>query len=222
MAGIRAVSLGLVLLLAGCGTGEPAQKAGHRVSADGLNALPFATLQDWVSYGAQVAEVTVTGERETRVPAEASWRESPVSSRIVDVSVTRTLWHASGTSVRTGSVSFTADGWAYTSTGRSPVVEEDGPRLEVGQAYVIPFAEFTGGFAPLATGAVLHLTADRRIELVAGQRSPGPRQLDGLTPAEAASRLAQVRPDPAADARRSLPPEERWRAVVTERRARAG
>lgn len=229
--------LGVVLLsaaLSGCGSQE-GQRLGAPVAGDGSydydrwgmsdNALPSATLEDWVSYADQVSAVTVVAEHQLPLgPDELANAEGSVA-RTVTLEIERTLWRRPGAPRAQRRVTFDTWGWRLHE-GRMTPMNQGGARLEVGRRYVLPLVLFTfegeEGWGVLADGDANFplggsTIVDGQVERPAKPGSdpyPGLEVFTGVTLDAFAARLARTKADPLAAKYADLDPLARWEAVA--------
>lgn len=168
-----------------------------------MEMLPFESLRDWRSYADLVAVVEVAEERSAIDPvAKEAATADPL--RYVTLTVQRTLW--SRRPAPPEDVEIQTWGWTRIDGDLVDEIPADGPRLEVGQAYVIGLVL---GKKPgaMTMSSVLPLDGEV-IDLDRGETA-FPTALDGLTVDELQERLLATEPDPVAAAHEDLPPAER-------------
>jgi hypothetical protein len=200
----------------GCGSGRQAVVAG-----DSAARFPSESLRDWVSYADYVAAYTVIAEREIPPASADADRGEGLIGRDVTLRVDKILWRAAGAPALPQILRMTALGWVLVDGQRRELVEQDAPRVAVGEQYVAPLARIEDDpqhpeWWPLGVGAQLPLLDGRASDsgkwhsaLKSGSTG---KTLDGL-----GRDINATAPDPVAGRYRNLRPTERVKAVVRAR-----
>jgi hypothetical protein len=175
------------------------------------------TLTDWVSYSTDIALVTVTGERDHEPDAEVVARGEGYVGRSVSVRVDRVLWRAGGDLHAPRQLSFDAQGYIVREGERLQSVSPGSPTLEPGEQFVMPLSYVDGVFGPLSTHSPIPFR-DGLAAPLADQDDEAVRALAGKDADQITSTLARTRVDALAQKHMDLPPYERVRAVLEERR----
>lgn len=200
----------------GCGSSREAAVAG-----DSAARFPSETLRDWVSYADYVAAYTVVAEREIPpAPADVDRGEGLIG-RDVTLRVDKVVWRAAGAPALPETLHMTALGWVLVDGKRRELVEQDAPRVAVGERYVAPLARVEDDpqhpeWWPLGVGA--------QLPLVDGRVSDSGRWSSALKSGSSGKTLDVLRrdvraaaPDPLAARYGNLRPTERVRAVTRAR-----
>jgi hypothetical protein len=201
---------------AGCGSAGDAVVAG-----DSAARFPSERLRDWVSYADYVAAYTVIAEREIPPASDDADRGEGLVGRDVTLRVDRVVWRAAGAPALPQTLHMTALGWVLVDGQRRELVEQDAPRVAVGEHYVAPVARVEDDpqhpeWWPLAVGAQLPVV-DGRASDSGNWHSALKSGLAGKT-LDALERDVQgTAPDPLAARYRSLRPTERVEAVIRAR-----
>jgi hypothetical protein len=123
------------------------------------------------------------------------------------------------------SVEFTSTGWVLKDGAEIPFTFNRQTRLEVGSTYLLP-GRVSDRFVPIVRGAMqLDVGVDGATTVspddgVAERGTPSSspdavrEMFTGLSTGEIGNILSSTQPQPIADARRDLPPAERYEAVV--------
>lgn len=208
--GRRVVVLVACILLGACG-GKPSTVV---VGGDGSSSFPFETFQDWKSYGDLVAVVHIESETKREDSQNGSGFQNP-PTRYVTASVERTLW--SRRDPPSKSVQFLTDGWVYDGGDLVPTREEDQPRVEVGDRYLISFIQLP---SRLEQGVVARVDGETIVPESPDAAKFAP--LAGLTVDQLDTKLAATDPDPIAERNADLSPRLRWAKVQEAARQQAG
>jgi hypothetical protein len=200
----------------GCGGGETSP---YR-TLSGLDALPDHTLEDWVSYSdAVVVAEIVSEDGESELSPDELASGEGLTVRYVTARVGEVVWtqdDVQADAVPRG-LSIDAPGWLYSEGNKTPYVMDDGIRLEVGESFLMPIAEFdSGGWGPIGFGTPVRgeQVSGLDVEEPAGQVESASSELSGMDTAEVASELAATPPDPVAAENADLDPLGRYRAVA--------
>jgi hypothetical protein len=203
------LALVLAAVYAGCGGGV----VGDMVS-EGDGMVPTETLGDWVSYGDQLAVVTVVHETPLKLPPD--WKGSGgVIPREVTLRIDRALWHRPHAPSVGGLIRFYSYGWMMDDDQHADSdiyreVPAYGPRLEVGKRYLAMLVRLRGEWT-VYTEAVMLLDGDRVTnDGVGDEPVEGARALKGKAVDEAAAIVAGTPPDPVAAAYGHLSPRLRY------------
>lgn len=184
---------------------------------DADEVFPFDSLSDWASYAHQLSVVTVVAESELPPPDPPESHGGYVGRSVV-LRIDETIWTAPGEEAVSGEVDSVVWGWMLRGAALRPVNFGSGPRLEVGNRYLIALVPFEDGDWGQMTGSsVLPLEGDRIPEDFRTVH-PVASQLVGLTTAEIVEMLDAAPPDPIADSLRHLDPVQRVRTVIETRR----
>lgn len=208
--------------LAGCsastpersGAGESAwtsETAVNAARAEASEALPSATLKDWVTYSDFVVSGTVVGERRVE-PAEAEIASSSVAiaTRVVTVKINSTLWSAPGLRTGPDQISFPVGGWLIQEGKEDkPFVQDSAVTFVQGGEYLIPLTlepTLSNSLVPLSGSAPVPFddgvvgkgeeVFHGKEALLAEQRSSAWQRLWGLDSGEVTSVLRSVLPNP--------------------------
>lgn len=185
--------------------------------------FPSEDLSHWVTYPTQISVVTVVSEREIPPPARVLERGEGYVGRSVELRIDRTLWSAPEVEAQTGNIEFVASGWLRKGDKQIPFGSADGPRLEVGNRYVIPLVPTERGWAFLSNSAVLSVDRTNRIAHDQERiKNPASLAHKGATLDALAKTLGSTAPDPAAAPFAHLPPDERVEAVFRAARIAEG
>lgn len=219
------------MAVASCGSGGPAFR-----TVSGISSLPNESLQDWVSYGDAVAVVQIASEDgESALTPEEEAAGEGLTVRHVTAEVRSIVWTAPNVGHDDPPPSFSIDapGWIYADGSKHPYVMEDGNRLEVGDTYLMPIAEFdAGGWKPIGFG--VPLAGEQSLRVVPGEQEatategrsivdpPAAVELSGLTVDAAADLIAATAPDPVAAQHVDLDPQARFREVTRQEQAVEG
>jgi len=201
-------------VMAAC-TSQGADSAAMQRGSGANEVFPSDDLMDWVSYPSQISVVTVVDE--TEQPPSPLVTTSPsdnvLVNRMLTLRIDRTLWSAPGTATQIDPIRIEAWGWMVKDGKRVKFGAGNGPRLEVGQTYLIPLVPFGDGWAPLSFSTVTPVV-DGVASVGPEEFNPATRQIDGATMDELSTLFASTKPDPAAAAHMDLPPEKRAAAVT--------
>ncbi len=208
-----AVGIGSVV---GCGSGQQAVVAG-----DSAARFPSETLREWVSYADYVAAYTVIAEREIPPASADADRGEGLIGRDVTLRVDRVVWRASGAPALPSTFHMTALGWVLVDGKRRELIEQDAPRVAVGERYVAPLARVEDDpqraeWWPLSVGAQLPLV-DGRASKTGEWHSALKSASAGKTLDVLGRDLHATAPDPLAARYRHLRPTERVMAVARAR-----
>lgn len=217
----------IYLSMAACGSSPQTQGndgADERgVTSDSLETVAFNSFADWKSFADQVSVIEVKSERAAEDPAQPPG-DGRFLLRYVKVRVEKTLW-AYGAPVN--ETELLTSSWEVMGNERRPEFPARGPRLEVGQRYLVAlFREPTpsdsskvslrGEWGLLTDSSALPLSGD--IVQIGKRATPFVESLDGLTVEDLQSRLSAAKPDPLAQKYRALPLPLRQRAMIKARR----
>ncbi len=198
------------------------------VVAHGLDALPSATLTDWVSYADTVVVVRVIAESRGVLTAEEAEAGERLELRFVDLDISDTLWSGPRGLTPSGEITVSPNAWVVSAHAEDRLlVFPHAARMEVGHEYLVPLihdAAFDSPWQALSVGSVLPFDDSvvgqgEAMRDEAGAEAPledlseAAQQLWGLNSEGVARALASTSPDSAAKAVSSLPPTERYRAV---------
>lgn len=200
------------------GSADASAKAIRHGSA--LNALPGETFEDWVTYADQVAVITVVSEQRMPLGEWEMQHGEGIVGRLIIVRAQKTLWNRPSGRSAPQEFIMNAPGWLLDENRLIDFALRGASRLEVGHTYISALADITyggeGGWQPIAPEAVLPYdegqigrgeTRGGEIRTAVADSAAGKR--DGYF----ATQLAQVKPDPAAEAHSSKDPISRYRAV---------
>lgn len=190
-------------------------------SAEGSARWPSERVRDWTGYADQFSLVTVLEEKELPPQPGADPRvDDGYVGRQVTLRVDRTFWRraqAPGYAEGGTTVPVKALGWLRQEGGELvPFNVRGGPRIEVGQRYLIPLTRHDGGWSPVGHGAILTLQGGTVSSEVEGEPSAGARALKGKTIEEAGRIVAETPPDPAAAKYAERGPDARYDAASAE------
>lgn len=190
------------------------------VQTQGLERLPSASLEDWVSYADGVVVFEVTEEAEVPATSDEIEAGEGVIGRVVTVEVRDELWQRDGAPAVPSSFTLATWGWGFRGEQKTPMGRSSSTRLEVGQRYLAPVADLEGdGWAPIGADLTLPWSGGevdmegRAAELPSGQA------LGGLSRADLVDLLETTEPDPLAVEYAELGPVARYQAVVDAERA---
>lgn len=137
------------------------QRSGGDVTATVSERFPAETLADWVTFGDQLAVVTVMDESERAHPSDPA-SNGDFTLRNVTLRVDRTLWQRPLTEAAPSTVPVRTWGWFEGGDGdRVRHLAPDAPRLEVGRRYLTPLVLTQDGWTPVADASILTLEGDR-------------------------------------------------------------
>ena len=208
LAVIVAIASGL-----GCGSGRQAA-----VGGDSAARFPSESLRDWVSYADYVAAYTVIAEREIPPASADADRGEGLVGRDVTLRVDKVVWRAAGAPALPETLHMTALGWVLVDGKRRELVEQDAPRVAVGERCVAPLARVEDDpqhpeWWPLGVGAQLPLVDGRVSD--SGRWSNALKSGSSGKTLEVLGRDIQAAaPDPLAARYGNLRPTERVKAVA--------
>jgi hypothetical protein len=208
----------VVVVAAGPGCGSGGQTA---VAGSDAARFPSESLRDWVSYADYVAAYSVIAEREIAPAPDDAARGEGLVGRDVTLRVDRVLWRAAGAPALPQAVHMTALGWVLVDGKRRDLVEDDAPRVAVGEQYVAPLARVEDDaqhpeWWPLGVGAQVPLV-DGRTSDSGEWHSALKSGLAGRTLDALGRDIQATAPDPLAARYGNLRPSERVKAVVRAR-----
>jgi len=214
---LRKTSAALVLVAlaaASCGGKRADERANHGVRAEGLGAIPYESLQDWVSYADAVVVARVTGESEVPPTKEEVDAGEGVIGRRVGVDVEQVVWRRDPPApTAPDHLTFDTWGWAFKGDARRPM-GDGSTRLEVGHRYLMPIANTElDGWSPINPATVTpyeedHIVPNARVALDSVSSLEG-QSIDAIH-----GQLEQVAPYPEAVANGDLGPMARAQAVA--------
>jgi hypothetical protein len=175
-------------------------------------------LQDWVTYGDQVAKVTVLAEQRIPAPQEEVKRGEGHIMRTVLLAVERPSW--TRPTLKKPAVAFPKritvlnGGWVFHGQQEARLVFEDDPWMNVGGVYmaVLTFGSVNGGEPDWFLLAQTTLNSGV-VDPPANDHRQAARTLAGKVPAEVASSLRATKPDRRAAKYMSDDPVLRWRRI---------
>ena len=199
----------------GCGSGQRGVVAG-----DSVARFPSESLRDWVSYADYVA-YTVVAEREIPPAPEDADRGEGLVGRDVTLRVDKVVWRAAGAPALPQTIHMTTLGWVLIDGKRGELVEQDAPRVAVGEHYVAPLARIEDDpqqpeWWPLGVGAQVPLV-DGRASDSGSWRSALKPHLAGETLEVLGRDIQATAPDPLAARYGNWRPTERVKAVLRAR-----
>lgn len=150
----------VVPLVAACsGASSPGSAGSSAATAnveiiDTLAAFTAKTLVDWKSLGDAIAIVDITDSHADNSAAGDPTENGGTYGRIADVMVDDVLWERDDTTHALPTrFSMRVWGWVAHGNAQQAIVARGEPRLETGNTYLIAFAKFKTGWAPLGDGA---------------------------------------------------------------------
>jgi hypothetical protein len=189
------------------------------VTNGGGGRFPAETFTDWVSYSDQVSLVSIVGEH--ALPAEMIEPGDSYVPRIVDVRIDDTIWRRREAPAAEGVVRVLTYGWALRDGEGRPVGASGGPRLTIGQRYLMPLVRAPRDgveWTPLAVESTLPLDGNTvTLSGILGTPSLLARDMAGRQVSEVESILSRTKPDPVAAKYFDRPPDQRWQAVRREK-----
>lgn len=177
-----------------------------------LFSLPTESFTDWVSYADQLSVVDVVADRKLWRSPDPGAPPDKYVGRSVEIRVTETAWRRPNAPVAPDRFWTVTDfGW-LNDRGIRPITFGEGPRLEVGQRYLMAlvryddrgWGEYPRSTVPIEEDGTLADTCSERPTLEA---------LAGLTVGDAARMVAGTPPDTRAVTQGHLPPERRFQTV---------
>lgn len=128
----------------------------HVIIADGRDAVPSRTLEDWVSYGDHTVIVNVASETEIPATAEEVTAGEGYIGRTVNMQIDQTVWSRTGAPALPSTITMAVDGWSFQGQTRTPIAREEGSRLEPGHTYILSLALLAdGSWTAAGSGAAL-------------------------------------------------------------------
>ena len=190
------------------------------IAAHAADKVPCHTLQDWVSYADVVGRITIMSEQQAELEGGVQRRGKGYVGRTLQARIEEVYWESpfAKMGLREGSrLKMIGLGWAY-KRGELVPLKVEGKRLEVGETYILPMANFErGGWSPLSFKAVLPVREGRlegsdlsRAKLDGSHY----QRLAGIRPENIVDLLRGVSPSPKAIENRHLPHRARYLATV--------
>ena len=197
------------------------------IVADADFLLPGDTLQDWVTYGDALAQVSVIDER--RLPVSPGDKDRAYVPRGIRLHVDRVLWTRSSTVPSVPSVlRWSLDGWTTIQGNRQVLLRVDSePLMEVGKTYLAVITHLPDragrafhGWIPLNDAALVPVAGGRLDvgdSVVSRSRDPHNyrQSLAGRPVSALVSDIQGASPDPKAAPYMRLPADQRY--LLTQR-----
>ena len=210
---MRRIVLALIFSVALSTTGcvSTPQRTGD-VAAQSSGVIPTDSLEDWVTYGDDLAPFTVKSVREGEPDPEERERKEGTISREMTISIDEPLWSrptASG-EVRLPSELTTGAGfYVFHGEDRQRAIVEGRPWLEQDEKYLGIFnfmdPELKNQMPDPGKGdpvwgpiVWMHMDDEGRVDEVFNPDEPSTKELVGKTAKEVAAVLQETEPDPKA------------------------
>lgn len=206
------------------------------ITGDAQEALPRATLQDWVTYGDKLVVVKTTGETADPLTEEERLRGEGFSARKVTYEIQTTTWARSGSNQSLPiKIEAANGGWIVRGDKRTEVQFSGQAKAEIGASYLalLTYSDITAAVDPktrkVTAGEGRAWTVIDLLPLSGGKvtsagdekQFPVRADLASLTPEESGARLGITDPDPVAEKYMNLDPVVRYQNVQLDKSAEA-
>ena len=173
--------------------------------------VPSESISDWLSFAKHIAVVRVVREEQMPVAPEVTARGEGHVPGIITLQVERIIWTAPGAAPASGELHVGSLGWTMHD-GKLRAINPD---LKVGGTYLVAFANFRSGLAPLRPISLAIVDGEVVSAGKTARSSSGEwvGSLDGLSVDDVQKLLATTPPDALAIRFRNLAVEEQIEAV---------
>lgn len=187
--------------------------------ASGSARLPYSDFEDWVSYSDAVVSVTVvtvdTLDLFGREGDDETDADAGLQQRTITVEVDSILWQYAQTTLVPKAITFVGLPNVVDGGTVRPMGLGTAPRMEVGEHFVMPVTDsLNDGWFPISSEAVVPVAESKSVgdaKIVNVEQFDS--DLRSISFEYLSSVLERTKPDPVADANRSLDVDERFDLV---------